>query len=221
MEVIKRLLYKEGKQIGGLQGHKLDRMGNWMEKIFIFSDNVFYYLAVRNIIIEILKISNVEKLNHKSNTLFEDNLVIIILDETYLRKNVELYYYVRKQTTDARIVVVGTLSACVIFKVITGYASSSIDIKSSIRNLAEMLRLRVTDTNKQRTKEINTNITYEEVETMRMISMGYSMNEIAYFKEKSVKTISRYKCNYFKKIGLKNNAMNMMNLSRYFNLYVD
>ncbi|WP_431224004.1 hypothetical protein ACQ86O_02480 [Serratia sp. L9] len=47
-----------------------------------------------------------------------------------------------------------------------------------------------------------------------MLSAGHSLSEIAFIKRRSLKTISHYKCSFFRKLGLENRLVTLLKITQ-------
>ncbi|WP_274850591.1 LuxR C-terminal-related transcriptional regulator [Serratia marcescens] len=58
--------------------------------------------------------------------------------------------------------------------------------------------------------------TKSEVETLLLLSFGYTVTQVSRILDKSVKTVSTQKCSALRKIGLKNRVHNLLEISSGF-----
>ncbi|MHA0851118.1 response regulator transcription factor [Serratia marcescens] len=59
-------------------------------------------------------------------------------------------------------------------------------------------------------------LTESEVETLHLLSFGYTVTQVSRILDKSVKTVSTQKCSALRKMGLKNRVHNLLEISSGF-----
>ncbi|HGE8319917.1 LuxR C-terminal-related transcriptional regulator [Serratia marcescens] len=59
-------------------------------------------------------------------------------------------------------------------------------------------------------------LTGSEVETLHLLSFGYTVTQVSKILDKSVKTVSTQKCSALRKMGLKNRVHNLLEISSGF-----
>ncbi|AYZ32463.1 LuxR family transcriptional regulator [Serratia sp. FDAARGOS_506] len=59
-------------------------------------------------------------------------------------------------------------------------------------------------------------LTESEVETLHLLSFGYTVTQVSKILDKSVKTVSTQKCSALRKMGLKNRVHNLLEVSSGF-----
>ncbi|WP_164040282.1 response regulator transcription factor [Serratia marcescens] len=63
-------------------------------------------------------------------------------------------------------------------------------------------------------------LTESEVETLHLLSFGYTVTQVSRMLDKSVKTVSTQKCSALRKMGLKNRVHNLLDISSGFSAVI-
>lgn len=164
-------------------------------------------------------VTSTEMVNGKSD-FTTINCIIFILSEDNLFECIDLYFEQIFYRDSINVITSGSKKLVGAFNSITGQEFSSIDISANINELTIYLRSAIACYQvTEKTLPVNS-ITKSEYETIQMISTGLSVTEIASIKEKSVKTISSYKCSFFRKLGLKNSTANLLKLTHAGGFYL-
>lgn len=191
-----------------------------MRRVSIYCDNVFYYLAFSNILKKSIFVTFTDRVHARTDFTTTECLVLILSDGN-LFECIDLYYKNFVSRDDIKIITSGSKNVVNIFNAITGRKFSSIYISVSIDELTHFLRRVVNRCLFPDNSPPKNVITENEYEIIRLISMGFSVTEIAAMKEKSVKTISSHKCSFFRKLGLKNSKRNLLKLTHDSGFYFD
>lgn len=190
-----------------------------MRRVSIFCDIPFYYMAFSYILKKNTPVTSTENVNGKSDFTTID-CIVFILSEDNLFECIDLYFERVFSRGSINVITSGSKKLVDIFNSIAGREFSSIDIYVSINELTVYLKRAISYCQITGNNLPVNSIIKSEYETIRMISMGLSVTEIAAIKEKSVKTISSYKCNFFRKLGLKNSTANLLKLTHANGFYL-
>lgn len=149
---------------------------------------------------------------HEKVDFSKIDCVILMLDEWNLSDGIMMYYTKLIFEPNLNIVLVGRKVAVKIFRALVGKLFNAIDLNMSINGFIKcmvslLIRMLILKTRQKL-------ITNNEIETIRLLSIGYRVNQIAKYKNSNVKTISQYKCCFFRKLGMTNKAINLYKLSR-------
>ncbi|OKB68577.1 helix-turn-helix transcriptional regulator [Serratia marcescens] len=99
--------------------------------------------------------------------------------------------------------------------------------KGSVSGINKTLALLLSDMSQRSVRQENTDdnepgcaakhcLTESEVETLHLLSFGYTVTQVSRMLDKSVKTVSTQKCSALRKMGLENRVHNLLGISSGF-----
>lgn len=177
-----------------------------MKRFLIFSDCSFSQLAIHKILTDLYKEIYLIHGNHSTNASDADYIIFVLTEHDIFQCS-EFFIRHCKDIGYEKIILIGKSKAIETFQKIMGRKHKSVNIKMKKDEVA----LNIDRLIKER-KEIQllsvgkSTITSSEIEVIRMLQNGFTVSEIAIYKERSPKTISKHKCNFLKKIGARNRA---------------
>lgn len=184
-----------------------------MIRTSICCDNVYHYIAFEYILKKYAQISVVTQ-NYVETDFSKIECMIIMLDEQNFSDCIKMYYTTLVFNTHLNIVLVGQKDVINIFRALTGKKINAIDISINVDDLIIWLIIFIYKPSSLDVIPQYNIITINELETIRLLSNGLSVTQIAKHKKKNIKTISYYKCCFFRKLGLKNSTINLFKLTR-------
>lgn len=189
-----------------------------MKMVSIFCDNTYHYIAFNYLLKKKFFVTLTDRI-HSEIDFKASECILFFLSEKNLFECIDLYYRALAYKDNLNLMVVGSEDLVNLFNAISGRRFSSIDIYLSIDEIIVYLRNFVNHTQSLEKVVSKVEMSTSELEIMRMLSMGFSVTEIASMKGKSVKTISSHKCSFFRKFGLKNNQVNLVKLTHIGKYY--
>lgn len=212
-----------------------------MPKIFIVSDNIFFKLAIQEIVnyqFPLIKTVPVDIKTYENRKLRTSFLGITILDGTIHSGNGlnEIYSFISK-INSRKIVIKGNISELVLSSIFMGAPDITIidnkikEIESVVRNIfknhRESLQSVCSDTecfckldesySFYITYCLSHDLTSTEMKVLYLSLTSHKISEISATMNLRSKSISSYKSRALKKLGLSNTPANLSSLSTLFN----
>ena len=185
-----------------------------MKRIVIFSDCTFSCVALHSIIRELYPDAKVKEAGDSVN-LNDFNTIIFILNEGNVFQYGHYFINYYNDLPHHKIIIIGDGKVNIMFSAIVCCECKSIDINLTLKELSVKLDFFMIEKPlKQRIIRKETAISSSEIEVISMLSAGYSLSDIALLKKRSLKTISHYKCSFFRKLGLENRLATLLKITK-------
>lgn len=188
-----------------------------MKRIAILCNCSYTYLALSTLITNTyLKSGEDVEIKRAKLTIdiHESDVIVLIINEANIFACSEFVINLVKRNIRSNILIISDMCNLNIFTLITGQVYDFINIHSCVNDVnnaienAACSKIFIKKIIKQHRK-----ISPKEIEVIRLLSIGFTMTDISKIKHISIKTISAHKCNFFKKIGLKNSPAVLLKLT--------
>ncbi|ATM74961.1 hypothetical protein CRN79_03465 [Serratia fonticola] len=182
------------------------------KNVVVWGECIYSYLALQSIINELYPSFYVSRFM-SPNSIIDSDFVFFIINSRNLIESSSIF--MSSDLSEKKVIVIGDVAHTKLFDVIVNRENSYIDVflqldDFKLRCLELMRNVRVRGCVSGR--RYSYVVSPLEVEVVRMLSSGLTLSQIAKIKKKSLKTISHHKCSFFRKVGMKNNAVNLLKL---------
>lgn len=184
-----------------------------MTRITIYSNNTYHYTALYYLLKKHVYVTPLETEFNFEIDYKKLDCIILVINEGNIYDCLRMYFNSMLNEAHLKIILVGETNVVNIFIAITGRVFHKIDIFTKIDDLIKNLILIIYGQSSLESISNYNVVSVNEFETIQLLAAGLTLNQIAKYKKKDIKSISHYKCCFFRKLGLKNNAVNIFTLT--------